>query len=154
MVSGGLTQIEDGHFRLTDSVEIFDFKSAKWRFGRSLPRPVTGSSLIEVDQRPALVGRYGSRLQRKILRYTTDKYWTPLPVELSHGRSDFLLLTDVSKVVRVMPNMASKLTKYNPGDCGTEGWRSVFGIIEHGKKAIFRTNRQMNPWIQLDLGQE
>ena len=40
-----------------------------WRRGLELPEFVTGTSLILVNGRPALVGRYGVENQRKILRH-------------------------------------------------------------------------------------
>ena len=50
--------------------------------------------------------------------------------------------------------MSSARTQINPGDCATQNWYNVLGLIEGGKKAIFRTNAQIEPWIQLDLHAE
>ena len=71
-----------------------------------------------------------------------------------HGRSDFQLMKNMPRVITVFPYIHSKFTKFNTGKCGTYNWRSVFGSVEKGKKAIFRTNTQISPWIQLDLGHE
>ena len=30
----------------------------------------------------------------------------------------------------------------------------MFGSVENGKKSIMQTNIQLEPWIQLDLGEE
>ena len=71
-----------------------------------------------------------------------------------HGRSDFQILGDIPRVVTMYPKMSSHSTKINPGICATNNWRNLLGQIENGKKAIFRTNYQMEPWIQLDLGHQ
>lgn len=50
--------------------------------------------------------------------------------------------------------MSSAKTKINPGSCATQNWYHILGLVENGKKAIFRTNAQIEPWIQLDLHNE
>ena len=154
MVAGGVTKTEENNNELTNTVEILDFDHASWKFASDIPKFVTGSKLIEVSGRPTLVGRYGSERQCVLSRYTVDDVWTQLPLSLLHGRSDFQVLRNMPKVITMFPNLNSKLTKFNPGKCGTPNWRSVFGSVENGKKAIFRTNKQIGPWIQLDLGLE
>ena len=154
MVAGGVTKGPESNYELTKSAEIYDYEDATWKFAADIPKIVTGSKLIEVSGRPTLVGRYGSEKQCVMSRYTEDDTWTPLPVSLLHGRSDFQLLKNMPRVITVFPYINSKFTKFNPGKCGTYNWRSVFGSVEKGKKAIFRTNTQISPWIQLDLGHE
>ena len=154
MVAGGVTKTYNDHNQLTNSAEIFDVQDFSWIVGADIPKFVTGSKFIDIDGRPTLVGRYGVERQQIILRYTKEHVWTELPVRLLHGRSDFQLLTNVPKIISVFPIMNSKLTKINPGKCATNNWQNVFGSVEKGKKAIFRTNALLEPWIQLDLGQE
>ena len=57
------------YFSVSRTVEILDMSTLTWRRGLELPEFVTGTSLILVNGRPALVGRYGVENQRKILRY-------------------------------------------------------------------------------------
>ena len=54
---------------VTRVVDILDMSTLTWRRGMELPEVVTGTSLILVNGRPAVVGRYGKENQRKILRY-------------------------------------------------------------------------------------
>ena len=54
---------------MTRVVDILDMSTLTWRRGMELPEVVTGTSLILVNGRPAVVGRYGKENQRKILRY-------------------------------------------------------------------------------------
>lgn len=54
---------------MTRVVDILDMSTLTWRRGMELPEVVTGSSLILLNGRPAVVGRYGKENQRKILRY-------------------------------------------------------------------------------------
>ena len=136
------------------TVEIFDFDTFGWIFATDLPKAVTGSKLIVVSGQPTLVGRYGEERQQKMLRYSEVEEWEELPVKLLSGRSDFQILNNIQRLVTVNPLMSSHSTLINPGSCGTYNWRNVFGMVENGKKAIFRTNSQVEPWIQLDLGHE
>ena len=133
------------------SQKVQNYEDPAWKFAADIPKIVTGSKLIEVSGRP---GRYGSEKQCVMSRYTEEDAWTPLPVSLLHGRSDFQLLKNMPRVITVFPYINSKFTKFNPGKCGTYNWRSVFGSVEKGKKAISRTDTQISPWIQLDLGHE
>ena len=154
MIAGGVTKLSENAYELTNTAEIYDFNDSSWKFAADIPKSITGSRFIKVYGRPTLVGRYGSERQCALSRYTLKDIWTQLPINLLHGRSDFQLLEDMPKTVTIFPNMNSKFTKTNPGYCGTHKWRNVFGSIESGKKAIFRTNMQIHPWIQLDLGTE
>ena len=65
-------QTETKHFSVTRVVEILDMSTLTWRRGMDLKEVVTGTSLILVKGRPALVGRYGKENQRRILRYKED----------------------------------------------------------------------------------
>ena len=105
MVAGGVTKTEENNNELTNTVEILDFDHASWKFASDIPKFVTGSKLIEVSGRPTLVGRYGSERQCVLSRYTVDDVWTQLPLSLLHGRSDFQLLRNVPKVIRMFPNL-------------------------------------------------
>ena len=154
MLAGGVTKTPENAYEVTKTAEVYDFEDSSWMFAADIPRFVTGSKLIEVSNRPTIVGRYGSERQCVMSRYTAKDIWGQLPVNLIQGRSDFQLLSSLPRTVTVFPKMNSKFTKYNPGDCGTYNWRNVFGSVESGKKAIFRTNMQIHPWIQLDLGSE
>ena len=154
MLAGGVTKTSENAYELTNTAEVYDFDDSSWIFAADIPKFVTGSKLIEVSGRPTLVGRYGSERQCVMSLYTEKDVWTQLPINLIHGRSDFQLLSSLPRTVTVFPHMNSKFTKYNPGVCGTNNWRNVFGSIERGRKAIFRTNMQIHPWIQLDLGSE
>lgn len=90
-----------------------------WRRGMELPEVVTGTSLIMVNGRPALVGRYGNENQRKILRYkengeivvlfmfcanTPQSFspdsWENVPAQLVDGRSDYQIVRGIPKTVR------------------------------------------------------
>ena len=52
------------------TMEILDMSSLTWRQGLDIPSSITGTNLILIKGRPALVGRYGRENQKKILRYT------------------------------------------------------------------------------------
>ena len=80
-----------------------------------LPEVVTGTSLIMVNGRPALVGRYGKENQRKILRYKengefvfcadmlqsfSQDSWENVPAQLVEGRSDYQIVRGIPKTVR------------------------------------------------------
>lgn len=84
-----------------------------------LPEVVTGTSLIMVNGRPALVGRYGRENQRKILRYKENgefvvlfmfcanmpqsfspDSWENVPAQLAEGRSDYQIVRGIPKTVR------------------------------------------------------
>ena len=70
MVVGGVSASEDDEFSVVKTVEILDMSTLNWRQGLDIPSSITGTNLILINGRPALVGRYGSENQRKILRYT------------------------------------------------------------------------------------
>ena len=89
-----------------------------------------------------------------MIRYSERKKWTKLPISLLYGRSDFQLLNNLPSVVTIYPNMNSISTKTNPGHCETLEWKKMFGSVENGKKSIMQTNIPLEPWIQLDLGEE
>ena len=109
-----------------------------------------------VDNRPTLIGRYGDEKQNSILRLTSDtKVWRILPYKLEAGRSDFSLL-DVDGVsgVSVNADTNSRMTKINPGNCGSPSWRDSLNKVVQGKKVVWRTNAQKHPWVQFDLKEE
>ena len=109
-----------------------------------------------VNNRPTLVGRYGDEKQNSLLRLTSDtKVWRTLPYKLDAGRSDFSLL-NVEEVsgISVKADTNSRMTKMNPGNCGTKTWRDELNKVVHGKKVVWRTNAQKHPWVQLDLKEE
>ena len=154
MVAGGITKTKAGQSIISNKVEVLDFNTKTWIFETDLPNFITGSKLILVGNRPTLIGRYGDEDQNKIIRYSSTKTWDSLPVTLLKGKSDFQILENNPSQVLVNPNMNSRNTKINPGSCATKHWRNLFGIIEEGKKVVYRTNAQNYPWIQLDLGME
>ena len=109
-----------------------------------------------VNNRPTLIGRYGDEKQNSVLRLTSDtKVWRTLPYKLEAGRSDFSLL-DVEAVsgITVNADTNSRMTKMNPGSCGTSSWRDLLNKVVGGKKVVWRTNSQQHPWLQLDLKRE
>ena len=109
-----------------------------------------------VNNRPTLIGRYGAEKQNSLLRLTSDtKVWTTLPYKLEAGRSDFSLL-NVEEVsgISVNADTNSRMTKINPGTCGTATWRDSLNKVVRGKKVVWRTNAQQHPWLQLDLKEE
>ena len=109
-----------------------------------------------VDNRPTLIGRYGDEKQNSLLRLTSDtKVWRTLPYKLEAGRSDFSLL-NVEEVsgISVNADTNSRMTKINPGTCGTPTWRDSLNKVVRGKKVVWRTNTQQHPWLQLDLKEE
>ena len=109
-----------------------------------------------VNNRPTLIGRYGGEKQNSLLRLTSDtKVWTTLPYKLEAGRSDFALL-NVEEVTGISVNADtnSRMTKINPGTCGTATWRDSLNKVVRGKKVVWRTNAQQHPWLQLDLKEE
>ena len=109
-----------------------------------------------VANRPTLIGRYGNEEQSSLLRLTSDtKVWRTLPYKLDAGRSDFSLLNveDVSGLP-VNADTNSRMTKINPGTCGTATWRDSLNKVVRGKKVVWRTNAQQHPWLQLDLKEE
>ena len=96
-------------------VDILDMSTLTWRRGMELPEVVTGTSLILVNGRPALVGRYGKENQRKILRYKENgefvfcadmlqsfspDSWENVPAQLVEGRSDYQIVRGIPKTVR------------------------------------------------------
>ena len=109
-----------------------------------------------VANRPTLIGRYGNERQSTLLRLTSDtKEWRTLPYKLESGRSDFSLLkVDEVSGVSVNVDTNSRLTKMNPGSCGTKTWRDELNKVVRGKKVVWRTNAQQHPWLQLDLKEE
>ena len=109
-----------------------------------------------VANRPTLIGRYGNERQNSLLRLTSDtKEWRTLPYKLEYGRSDFSLLkVDEVSGVSVNVDTNSRLTKMNPGSCGTKTWRDELNKVVRGKKVVWRTNAQQHPWLQLDLKEE
>ena len=137
MVVGGVTESEAEEFRfppdrpysfvfyhfffcsVTKVVDILDMSTLTWRRGMELPEVVTGTSLIMVNGRPALVGRYGKENQRKILRYKENgefvvlfmfcanmpqsfslDSWENVPAQLVEGRSDYQIVRGIPKTVR------------------------------------------------------
>ena len=154
MVAGGVSMDLNEEHAMENTAEIFDIDNLDWVFATDLPKIITGSKLIVTAERPTLVGRYGNERQHVMLRYSQLEEWESLPIRLLDGRSDFQILEKIPRVVSVFPYMSSSLTKSNPGSCATNNWRNVLGLIENGKRAIIRTNSQIQPWIQLDLGQE
>ena len=109
-----------------------------------------------VANRPTLIGRYGNERQNSLLRLSSDtKEWRTLPYKLESGRSDFSLLkVDEVSGVSVNVDTNSRLTKMNPGSCGTKTWRDELNKVVRGKKVVWRTNAQQHPWLQLDLKEE
>ena len=154
MIVGGVSKDSLEDSKLEKTAEILDFENLIWTFAPDLPRSITGSRIILTDGRPTLVGRYGDERQQKMLRYSLEEKWEDMPLKLLHGRSDFQILSDFPRLITIYPKMSSHTTKMNPGTCAPANWRNLLGLIEHGKKTIFRTNYQQQPWIQLDLGQE
>ena len=109
-----------------------------------------------LNSRPALVGRYGGEEQNRILRLTTDtRVWRTLPYKMDNGKSDFSVLSlEEVAGVSVNPDTNSRMTKMNPGNCGTKNWRDQLNKVVQGKKVVWRTNSQQHPWIQFDLSEE
>ena len=56
IIAGGIT-MDDGKFKATNTTEILDFGSLTWILGHHLRGPLTGGKFINVQGRPALVGR-------------------------------------------------------------------------------------------------
>ena len=109
-----------------------------------------------VAARPTLIGRYGNEEQSSLVRLTSDtKVWRTLPYKLEAGRSDFSLL-EVEEVsgISVNGDTNSRMTKVNPGSCGSQNWRNELNKVVRGKKVVWRTNAQQHPWLQLDLKEE
>ena len=154
MVAGGVTFSSSNQAMVVNKVEVLDFESGEWKFETNFPNVITGSKLINVNGRPAVVGRYGNELTNRMIRYSENKVWEPLPVNLMMGRSDFQLLPAIPYTFKVNPNMNSKLTTMVKGSGADRGWRNMFGEIKDGEKTVFKTNSAMEPWIQLDLGAE
>ena len=112
-----------------------------------------GGKLVVVNNRPTLIGRYGDEKQNTILWLTSDtRVWKTLPYKLEFGKSDFsvLKIKDVAGI-SVNPDTNSRMTKINPGSCGTKNWRNELNKVLQGKKVVWRTNSQQHPWVQLDL---
>ena len=102
------------------------------------PFPPVRGKLVVVNNRPTLIGRYGDEKQNSVLRLTSDtKVWRTLPYKLEAGRSDFSLL-DVEAVsgITVNADTNSRMTKMNPGSCGTPGWRDLLNKVVGGKKVV------------------
>ena len=55
-------------------------------------------------------------------------------------------MDNIPSEVAVFPRMSSPFTRINYGMCATSEWHNVFGLVENGKKAVFRTNRMIEPW--------
>ena len=154
IVVGGVSKDSLEDSELEKTAEILNFVNLKWTFATDLPRSITGCKIILTNGRPTVVGRYGDERQQKMLRYSLEEKWEDIPIKLLHGRSDFQILGNVPRLITIYPKMSSHSTKMNPGVCAPGNWRNLLGLIEQGKRAIFRTNYQQQPWIQLDLGQE
>eukprot|EP00092_Neocalanus_flemingeri_P033170 GFUD01036072.1.p1 GENE.GFUD01036072.1~~GFUD01036072.1.p1 ORF type:complete len:565 (-),score=103.40 GFUD01036072.1:48-1742(-) len=154
MVAGGVTFGSSNQALVVDTVEVLDFESGQWKSETNFPNRLTGTKLITVNNRPVVVGRYGNELTNRMIRYSENKVWQPLPTNLLMGRSDFQLLPDIPFLFTVNPNMNSKLTTMVPGSEAERGWRNKFGEIKKGIKTVVKTNIATEAWIQLDLGAE
>ena len=156
MVGGGVTRGLDGIDRTTQTVEVMDWDTKTWISERNFPNLMTGGKLVVVDSRPTLLGRYGQEKQNTVLRLTSDtKVWRTLHYKLENGKSDFsLLVLEDMAGVSVNPDTNSRMTKMNPGTCGTKNWRDLLNKVVQGKKVVWRTNAQQHPWIQFDLREE
>lgn len=152
-VAGGLTRDNFNQSLVTRKVERYDFSSNTWSFEANLPNLMTGFQMIKVNNRPALVGRYGAEQQQLILRYSTDRIWETLSAKLLLGRSDYTLAS-LPLAVNVFPDLTSANTKFNPGSGGSADWRKVWGKVVRGVRQPWSTNAAARPWLQLDLGAE
>ena len=88
------------------------------------------------------------------MRYETKKYWTELLVKPSYGRSDFQVVPNIPETFSARPRFFSKLTKINPGKCSIIKWKNSLQSYFNGKKIVVATPKQIDPWLQINLGQE
>lgn len=153
-VAGGVTTDNFDQRLVTKKVERYDIASNSWKFEADLPNLITGFKLINVDGRPAIVGRYGAEQTNRLWRYSDDKVWVPLSVKLLLGRSDFQVADPLPASVKIFPVMTSKDTRFNPGSGRTPGWRNKLGDVQRGVRQAFETNTASRPWMQLDMGEE
>ena len=167
MIAGGVIW-DNGGYRTTNSTEILDFESLTWIFGYHLPQPITGAKFLDINGRPSLLGRqgqkataicqhllrYGDHKQKSLLRYEAKKYWTELLVKPSYGRSDFQIIQNIPDTFSAKPRYFSKYTKINPGDCSVINWKNTLKSYFNGKKIILATPKQIDPWIQINMGKE
>ena len=154
MVAGGVTLSSSNQALAVNKVEVMDFETGNWILESNLPNVVTGSKLIKIEGRPVVVGRYGNELTNRMIRYSENKRWEPLPISLMLGRSDFQLLQNMPPTFVVNPNMNSKLTTMVPGAGAGNKWRNKFLEIKKGLRTVIKTNIATGAWIQLDLGAE
>jgi len=154
MVAGGVTFTSSNQAIAVNKVEVMDFETGNWILEANFPNVVTGTKLIKIQDRPVVVGRYGNELTNRMIRYSENKIWEPLPVSLMVGRSDFQLLQDMPATFIVNPNMNSKLTKMVGGSGASDKWRNKFLEILKGVRTVIKTNKATGAWIQLDLGEE
>ena len=152
MIAGGVTFTTSNQATAVNKMEVMDWETGNWILEANFPNVVTGSKLMNVGDRPVVVGRYGSELTNTMIRYSEKKVWETLPVKLLEGKSDFQLLPDLPPTFIVNPNMNSKLTTMVGGGGATPGWRNKFLEIKEGVRTIVKTNTAAGAWIQLDLG--
>jgi len=152
MVAGGVSFTSAKQPIVLNQVEVLDFETGEWKLEANLPKQMTGSKLITVNNRPVVVGRYGNEVTNRMLMYSEGKTWEPLPANLLVGRSDFQLLADIPTMFIVNPKMNSKQTSMISGSGADRQWRNMFGEIKKGVKTIFKTNIAPKAWLQLDLG--
>ena len=88
------------------------------------------------------------------MRYEIKKYWTELLVKPSHGRSDFQVVPNIPERFSARSRFYSKLTKLNPGKCSVIKWKNSLKSYFNGKKIIIVTPKQIDPWLQINIGQE
>jgi len=153
-VAGGVTTDNFDQRLVTKKVERYNIASNSWRFEADLPSLITGFKLVQVDGRPAIVGRYGAEQTNRLWRYSEDKVWVPLSIKLLLGRSDFQIADPLPASVKIFPVMSSKETRFNSGSGKTPGWRNKLGAVQRGVREAFETNAASRPWMQLDMGEE
>ena len=75
-------------------------------------------------------------------------------VKPSYGRSDFQIIQNIPDTFSAKPRYFSKYTKINPGDCSVINWKNTLKSYFNGKKIILATPKQIDPWIQINMGKE
>ena len=100
-----------------------------------------------------MIFRYGDHRQRSVMRYEPKKFWTEMLVKPEAGRSDFQIVSDLPQSVLIMARTSSRFTLVKDGDGAVE-WKSRVNSIIHGRKVLLVTPEAVDPWMQLNLGQE
>ncbi|XP_023333241.1 uncharacterized protein LOC111705045 [Eurytemora carolleeae] len=145
MVAGGLTINGQRQSLPLDSVEslTLDIAGESWFQEAKLPNIIIGGKMTVVNNRPALLGRFGFENTNIMLRYTLQQTWEIIPTKLKVGRSDFKIL-----------ELPVRAAVYPVNGRVSSGPDATYNLNKVKRGSEFTTGKQIHPWVELDLGAE